>query len=226
MNQRMLYLAIALSLAVSGWSLCRAEMMELQADYEWVLPSGDLWSQGVGAEFKIIEWYESGAGVAFALGMAQWDADDSSHTIKTWDGATGDWERWQGDAQMIPIGLSFMVRGEDAMDEDTTLDVQLEVGFRYLMADSGLSLQERHDVLSGIGGQRTSTYISYGADLEDSWVGRVGLNCAWKWDYRTDLLTNIGYQFNLDKGQVKAGSVQQEVDMSGFIMQVGIGFHF
>ena len=226
MNQRVLFLVIALSLTVSGWSLCQAEMMEFQADYEWILPSGDLWSQGTGAECKIIEWYESGVGVAFALGMAQWEADDASRTIVPWNGSIGRWERWQGDAQMIPIGLSLMIRSEDAMDEDTTLDVQLEAGFRYLMADSSLSLEERQDVLAGIGGPRESVYTSYGAELDDSWVGRVGVNCAWKWDYRTDLLTNIGYQFNLNKGQVKAGSVQQEVDMSGFIMQVGIGFHF
>ncbi len=217
---------IMIGCVLGGGAVAQAELMELQATYDWYLPSGDLWDQGMGAEFKIIEWYENGGGVAFALGMSQWDADDSSQVTQAWNGTIGRSQRWQGDAQYIPIGLSLMVRSETATDPGTTLDIELEMGFRYCMADSGLSLQKQVDTWSGPGSTETTT-TSYGADLDSSWVGRVGMNLAWELDYKTDLLTNIGYQFDLSKGQVRVSDIlTEDVDLSGFFVQVGLGFHF
>ncbi len=207
--------------------VARADLMELQAGYDWYFPTGDLWDQGTGAELKIIEWYESGAGVAFAMGMSQWDADNASRTIIPWNGSIGRWQSFKGDARFIPIGLSAMFRGETATDYDTKLAVELEAGFRYLMADSNLSLQQRDDVWEDVSHVAT-TYTTYNADLDNSWVGRLGLDLAWKWNDQTNLLTNLSYQFDLSKGQLTASgaSVHQDVNMSAFILQLGIAFMY
>lgn len=204
-----------------------ADNMELQAGYNWVFPASSLWDQSTGAEFKIIEWYESGAGVAFSVGSSKWEAAESSHTIIPWNGSVGRSQTWEGDARFIPIGLSAMLRGETATDVDTKLAVELEAGFRYLLTNSHISLRQRDDVWRDVG-QIDTTYTTYNTDLGNSWVGRLGLDLAWKLNDQTSLLTNLGYQFDLTKAQLSAGgaSVYQDVSMNAFILQLGIAFMY
>lgn len=191
---------------------------EIQGAYETFFPVDDLWEgQLHGGEARLVHWWErSGVGLALSAGAMTWGVEQQTvyqaaartHTIS-------------GKASTLPLGISALVRGE--LPDNPNLLTTLEAGIRYLVLDSDMQLTETLDLGGGPPDQET-----YRVEGEDGLVARFTAGLEVKLTdkrYPPRLFANIGYQFNLVKGEATESEwtgFRREISLAGTSIQLGL----
>lgn len=183
---------------------------ELKLGAEFVSPGFDVWDSGSGVEAKMIFWQDEKVGLAASIGYQGWDVTDEVGGAWLTDEVV--WLfRYDGDASMIPLGLSGVYR--HAFNEKTKLVA--EGGIRYVIVNSDVQLQEVVTDGSVAVGRVTDI------DIDDGIVGFVGVDLEHALKSGLRLFAGLSAQFDLSKGDVSTVYGAGENELEATIFRVG-----
>ncbi|HMP76690.1 MAG TPA: hypothetical protein PKE12_10390 [Kiritimatiellia bacterium] len=167
------------------------------------------WDGGAGLELQAVFWLGASPwGIAASIGSATFDIENYS-VAQNFGGATLH-EFLEGDADMTVIGASIvrkLLAGDDAR---TKLSGALEAGIRHVSIDSNI------DGWTGIGDDSGPALTrDQSLDIGDSVVGFIGVNLDYAIAETVSIFLHGGFQFDLDKGEVKKRVVGAGADEAG-----------
>ncbi|HMP90755.1 MAG TPA: outer membrane beta-barrel protein [Kiritimatiellia bacterium] len=163
----------------------------------------DLYDSGVSVEAQFRDWFNDPWGYALAIGYGRWSTDRNAK--RPGAGLTD----FSGDLEIVPFGASALYR----FHYDRDLSVVLDVGLRYIIADSKIKASYAPE-----GGTRR-----YPVKIDDSVLARFAVGV----DYRiTDELIwsfNAGYYYDLDRGDLSTeiGKARENI-MESFYVETGL----
>ncbi len=163
-------------------------------------PDQDNFGSGVGADVQFRFWLKKNFGLAFALGYQKWKLDENA----SWKEPPpyNESVRFHGDAQIFPVGGSFLFR--PALNNQLCLT--FEGGVRYVIVDDDIDRTLQID---------NGAIVLLATTLEAKIIEKV---C---------FLGGIGYQFDILKGDVQVyGRTVEENELNAFFLHTGIAVKF
>ena len=143
------------------------------------------WDSAAGAELQWRHWGNANAGFALAGGVATWKA---LRDFVEDDSAAGYYSSLiEGHAQMGSVGASLLARG--ALGPG--VDLVAEGGARYLFVNSDVTARTYSEDRSGA---RSSSDT---LEIDDTWVGLIGLSLEAELSGALSLHGGLEYQFDL-----------------------------
>lgn len=184
----------------------------------YYLPDSSFYKAAAGLDLKYAWWREDGKAYAFSVGYTQWGLKGQSEIRSNAGGATG--IGLGGDVNMIPIGLSAIWRNQT--DYNRNLDVSLELGAKYAIADSGAQAT----VVTSVPGGGAAVSQS-GIDVENSAYLFVAIDLAMLFSDYSDFVLGVGYNYDILSGDVRAaGGKIEENALTGFFFNLGYSHRF
>ncbi len=213
-------LIVAITLALSGplWAETASSTLDLVALGTYTFPKNDdVYDHAAGAEVQARFWLTDVVGLALAGGWSRWDVNDQNAVVG--DGKILTASDISGDIDTVPVGASVLLR---VMDTER-LTLVLEGGARYVFTDdSGSDVR----IIVTEPGRPTAT-STHRLKIDDGVVAVAAAQLELKLTPNVFLLAGGGYQWDLDKGDVKF--LDEKVSNNKFesaLVQAGLGVSF
>ena len=165
----------------------------------------DLYDSGVAIEVQFRDWFSDPWGYALSIGYGIWSTDRNAK--RPGAGLTD----FSGDLEIVPFGASALYR----VHYDRDLSIVLDVGLRYIIADSSIKARYAPE----------NSDKKYPVRIDDSILARFAAGL----DYRiTDNLIwsfAVGYYYDLDRGDLSTerGKARENI-MESVYAETGLRF--
>lgn len=175
----------------------------------------DDYDYGFGLEAQARFWLTKQIGLALSLGAASWQVKDQDGYY--YDAYMVEGVHVEGDLTLLPIGGSILLRPLK-MEK---LDLVLELGVRYVFADSDITAEVGAADIFG-----NWAYAYDTVDVDDGFVGLVGMELAFNVSKEASLFLGVGYQFDISKGDMTwMGYDIAENELAAFLVTFGLAIH-
>lgn len=145
---------------------------EFMISGDFVIPGqDDDWDKGIGATARLTLWQNSSVGYAFVIGAQKWDVNDEIYSGGQSLGygiGYGYAFGLEGDATMVPIGLSGMYN----ITFSPTTSLILEGGIRYVIINSNVKYIQAEALVDSYGNRRTASR-SYDLEYDNGILGVI-----------------------------------------------------
>jgi hypothetical protein len=166
----------------------------------------DLFDSGMGATVSYREWFSFPWGVGVNLGLAQWQVDSGSRAFK-YDMLTD----YDGDALLIPLGLSLYF---NAIDWDNW-NLVLDTGLQYVFVDSNVSVYNNEATDLGVKGRQD-------VDIGGAVLWNIGAEYEYMVSENIYVLGGLGFQTDMVNGDTDyAGGHLRDASFAGFYARLG-----
>jgi hypothetical protein len=169
----------------------------------------DLYDDGLMFDVMIRGWYENGLGFGVAVGGGGYQAGGTAGSFTT---GTVTPARAFGNVFTFPVGMSGLYQiplGKDAI-------LSFDAGFRFVYVRSDADLRA---TLAGVGTFKDEI------DIDNAWIGVLGLNYEKQISDRVSWLVGGGYQFDLAKGEAEWRGVDLgDNELESVFLRIGIVF--
>ena len=186
---------------------------QITGAFSYYLPSGDFYEAGAGFDAKFSWWQTDEKAYVLSVGYMQWGLAKNTQVGNINGNVVG--LGLTGDVNMIPVGASVLWRNQT--DYSRNVDVSLELGLKYVIADSDAEALQVSSAGTG------STPI----DVENTALALVGMEIDYFLSDDHDLILGVGYNLDILKGDVNvAGATDYENELGGFYFTLGYGRRF
>ena len=156
-------------------------------------------------------------GFAIAAGISDWIAEDQYiYSSAMINGMESDfYGDVSGSVYMFPLGGSLVLR-QQAGDR---LNLSAEAGIRYVVVESDVELDGFLGT-PGVGGQPS---LNEDLGIDDGIIGLLLADIEYLLGGSTRIVTGIGYQFDLEKGDAELfGQRTGDNELQAFFAELGI----
>ncbi len=178
--------------------------------FQYVAPAeSEDWDRAVGLEGQFRLWGSKNVGVALAVGYQSWAAVEDSYV----DDSDGYYSSLiEGDAAVMPVGVSLLGRGEFMED----VNIVVEGGLRYAFVDSSIESSTYYE-RGGVGDRTVGTI-----DIENAVLGILAVELDMRVSENLALTLGIGYQLDLSgPKETYLGESIGDTDFSGTLITAG-----
>ena len=190
--------------------------------------AGDLWNRANAFDLKAIYWSTEQVGLGITTGYQDWQVDGGTQNRLFSAGNFDLNERYKGDMQVIPLGVSAFLKPEIG----EKFNLMIEGGIQYVIVDSGLKYERSGTVQQG--GVPQPQVTQFSSDVDNGVVGRIAASLRHQMNPSVSFSLTLGYQFNIDEGEIStsvtsinqlqpAYKVKDDNDLSGFYVMIGLG---
>jgi len=169
----------------------------------------DVYDFGLMFDVMVRGWYKNHLGFAVAVGAGGYQADGTASSLTT---ATVTPAKTSGNIWTLPIGMSGLYQialGKDAM-------LSFDAGFRFVTVHSDADLRA---TLAGSGTFKDEI------DIDNGWIGVLGLNYEKQISDNVSWLIGGGYQFDIDKGEAEWRGIDLgDNKLESVFMRIGMVF--
>jgi hypothetical protein len=200
-------------------SVAHAEPPEVRFLLSSMTPLSDdeNWDNAYGLDVELINWFSPAVGVAAVAGVSQWNAKEYELYDYYPDSGTSVTARLDGDARVVPIGMSLLLR--PVMNH--AIEVTAEAGARYAIVNSNVTA--RYAVSDGFG----TVYRKDRIEIDDGAYGLIALDIAFPLSPYARISVGFGYQFDLAKGDANySGNDIGDSEFEASIARFGFNARF
>lgn len=150
-------------------------------------PKEDPYNDGFLFDAMLRGWFDNGLGFGVAGGAGAYRAEE---TLSSYDGATLLTIKASGNVVAVPIGMSALYQvpmGDNAI-------LSFDAGLRYVLVNSNADLRA---TIVGTG------TVKDDLDIDNAWIGVLGINYERQITDRLSWLVGGGYQFDVSEGEVE-----------------------
>ena len=169
----------------------------------------DLYDDGLMFDIMIRGWYKSGLGFGVAVGGGEYQAGGTAGSFAT---STVTPTKASGSIWTLPLGMSGLYQiplGKDAI-------LSFDAGFRFVYVHSDADLRAAQ---AGVGTFKDEI------DIENAWIGVLGLNYERQISDKVSWLVGGGYQFDLAKGEAEWRGVNLgDNELESAFLRIGLVF--